>query len=355
MPDFGALYGIHHTNRAGGALWGKNQFNSTFPTALACYMRDHNLGAVYLTVKPDLTTECIDLSIDTLFNTTLPNDKLFFDFETKYEPYQDLVYDTLEKVDLVIRETIENAEGVSRGKFLRALEVKLTVVPDNSTYKKSPADWSPEIVIRPATAKYCALSIATNVPKEKIHEIFFPIGNNVVDWGNLSEAKQILPKAIAAINKLHSEFCHLQQPLIMQPIWRTQGKKPILEDNAFDIFVWSDFALIRVFTDLADKSENFVRYGRAVLRIARYLYEYGRAGAGNIGTIFSTMTYNPQSDKEFSINGSITRKYLSHSRMSAPLVSKDAVKDLILYGGQKNLSPERRLDAYFYFSYKFEE
>jgi HindVP restriction endonuclease len=360
MSNSGALYGINHTNRAGKDLWGKNQFNSAFPTALACYMRDHGHPAVCLTVKPDLTTECTDLSIDKLFNTEIPNNKLFFDFETKYTPYNDLVYGDLDRVDLVIREAIETAHqdgtfSVKRGSFLRALEVKLTVVPDSTTFKSDPAHWAPEIVIRPATAMYCALSMASNAPREEINKIFLPIGSKVMDWGNLVEAKQILPRAIEAINEFQRAFCSRQQPLIMQPIWRTKGKQPIMDDNAFDVFVWSDFALARVFTDLASASDDIVRYGRSVLRLAHYMYEYGRAGAGNISAIFSSMTYNQQSDKEFALNGTITRKYLRHTRMSAPLMSKDIVKNLILHGGEKNLSPERRFDQTIYFTYKFED
>lgn len=360
MTAFGALYGIKHTNRAGAALWGKNQFNSTFPASMACYMRDHNHPAIYLTVKPDLTTECVELPVSQLFNTTLPNDKLFFEFEAKFEPYQPFVYGELERVDLVIREAIETVGqdgtvSAQAGNYLRGLEVKLTVVPDSSTYTGNPATWAPEIVIRPATAKYCALSMASIVPQEEVNRIFLPVGSSVVDWGNSAEALQLLPKAIEALNKFHRSFSHLQQPLIMQPIWRTKGKQPILDDNAFDVFVWSDFALSRVFTDLAAESGDLVRYGRSVLRLTRYLYEFGRAGAGNIGTIFSNMTYNQQSDKEFSLNGGITRKYLRHSRMAAPILSKDIVKNLILHGGEKHLSPERRFDQTIYFTYEFED
>ena len=46
------LYGITNSNRdySDPYYWGKNQFNSSFPIALACYMRDTGLPAVYLSI-----------------------------------------------------------------------------------------------------------------------------------------------------------------------------------------------------------------------------------------------------------------------------------------------------------------
>ncbi len=43
-----SLYGItpSNSNRHGADLWGKNQFNSTFPLALCLYMRDSNIPPV---------------------------------------------------------------------------------------------------------------------------------------------------------------------------------------------------------------------------------------------------------------------------------------------------------------------
>ena len=45
MPS--GLFGIEHTNRADANHWTKNCFNSSFPTALACYMMEHDIPAIY--------------------------------------------------------------------------------------------------------------------------------------------------------------------------------------------------------------------------------------------------------------------------------------------------------------------
>ncbi len=51
------LFGINQSNRdfSKKSSWGKNQFNSSFPAALACYMSCKNLQAVYLTLDHNLT------------------------------------------------------------------------------------------------------------------------------------------------------------------------------------------------------------------------------------------------------------------------------------------------------------
>ena len=61
------LYGISASNRTNMDLWGKNQFNSSFPIALACYMRDHGFKAVYLMLDKKLKVMPIELSFDDLF------------------------------------------------------------------------------------------------------------------------------------------------------------------------------------------------------------------------------------------------------------------------------------------------
>ena len=359
--DYGSLYGLTNTSRQGKDLWGKNQFNSTFPAALACYMRDHNHGAVYVQLAEDLKTECVVIPIDDVFGTNLPNDKLYFDFEARYEPYDKLVDHTLERVDLVIKKATEIEDKklgklVMPGTCLQALEVKLTVIPDNTTCKNPPDKWFPEMVIRPATTMYCAMSIASRVTQDEAKKIFDSVGRDVMAWGNLTEATQLLPKVIEALDKFQDTFRDRQHPLILQPIWRTQGKKPLLDDNAFDIFVWSDYALMRVITDLVKRNpENVSRYARSALRLTRYMFEYCRAGVAHINNIYASMTYNQQSDKEFALNGKITQQYMNHPRMQAPILGKEAVRHIILHGGEEHLSPERRLDQTIYFAYKAEE
>jgi hypothetical protein len=102
-PIAASLYGIRHSNRGARALWGKNQFNSTFPTALACYMRDKGIPAVYLSLGKDLKVAVSEITIDELFNTEKPNDQLRFDFESPFAPYQNYALDGIGGIDLVVK------------------------------------------------------------------------------------------------------------------------------------------------------------------------------------------------------------------------------------------------------------
>ena len=51
-----SLFGIKHSNRdfSDRDAWGKNQFNSSFPTALSAYLADKNLENVYIKLDENL-------------------------------------------------------------------------------------------------------------------------------------------------------------------------------------------------------------------------------------------------------------------------------------------------------------
>jgi HindVP restriction endonuclease len=98
-----SLYGITDSNRTGKHLWGKNEFNSTFPTALACYMQDKGVRAVYLSLRADLRVEATEIAISDLFNSDRPNNEIRFDFETRHEPYQHCAFDDIGGTDLIMR------------------------------------------------------------------------------------------------------------------------------------------------------------------------------------------------------------------------------------------------------------
>ena len=50
------LFGINNSNRdfTRRQSWGKNQFNTSFPAALACYMNNQNVPPVYIRLNEDL-------------------------------------------------------------------------------------------------------------------------------------------------------------------------------------------------------------------------------------------------------------------------------------------------------------
>ena len=80
------------------------------------------------------------------------------------------------------------------------------------------------------------------------------------------------------------------------------------------------------------------------------MYECSRSGKTDQAPIYDEMTFDKQSDKEFAISGARSHRLMTCARLTQPLFHKDEVKNIILGGGQKFLSPERRFDAILYFS-----
>jgi hypothetical protein len=66
------LFGIEHSNRnfSKKESWGKNQFNSSFPVALACYISDKNLENVYLKLDKNLKVIHANITSESLFRIT---------------------------------------------------------------------------------------------------------------------------------------------------------------------------------------------------------------------------------------------------------------------------------------------
>jgi hypothetical protein len=353
MDEQAALYGIKHSNRnfADAYYWGKNQFNSSFPAALACYMRDCGHSAVYIRHVADRKTEVSELPFNKVFGSTLANDNLYFSFEDVHEPFEHFVHDSLKPIDLILK-------TADAKKCIRPLEIKLTVIPDNSTEDRSDENFGAELVIRSPTMRYMAMSMAESCcdHMKDIREMFAPVCATIRHWEVIESMKAKREQIFEALELFIEKFRTLEKPLLMQPIWKTEGKSSLLAEQCLDIFVWSDFALTRVFMDSAgaaeDKTGKITRQQRAALRLARFLFELSSAHDQRVyqEPIYDGMNFNVLNDKEFSISGSKTNQYLRCARLTRPIISKHEIKKIILGGGQKLLSPERRFDAILYFS-----
>lgn len=340
------LFGIVNSNRKSCDFWGKNRFNSSFPAALACWMRHEKINPVYVhTDEGMIITSDTKITFDEVFNSTAENSELRFDFESKYTAYEDYVHDHLESIDLVISE---------KEKGSRALEVKLTVLPDQTTHAKTEEYWGCELVVRPVSVIYAALTIfhSTKDRKNEALAIIQKVALDINDWTNVIEISSNREKILAALELFLDTFCDEQEPLILQPVWKTRGKRPDLAEQAFDIFVWSNMALCRLFINQAKaegSSSGVSRHLRASARLLRCLSELFTVGKIRRSEI-SRMSLGNQTDKEFSASGAITNHYMRHERLTTPRVHRSALTKIILNGGEKLLSPERRFDATIFFT-----
>jgi HindVP restriction endonuclease len=349
-PVLPSLFGISHSNRnfSDAYYWGKNQFNSAFPVALACYMRSRGIPLMYVQYKDEKSTKVSEVGLDQVFGSTLPDSKLYFAFESRFEPFGQFVHDDLPAIDLIVCAATRDAQ-------IKPLEIKLTTLPDNTTEALSEDQYGAELVIRSATTRYMALSMAQSVDaqRKRVREIFEPALAKVRNWDSKSEMLAVAPVVVSALERFLNEFSALQTPLLMQPIWKTVGKSPVLANQCLDIFVWSDFALAHLFLDSARNAatgNTISRQLRAALRLSRFIYERSRTDKVYQAPIYDGMTYDHQNDKEFAISGTKSRTLMTCPRLTQPIIGKDEIKNIILGGGQKYLSPERRFDAILYFS-----
>lgn len=341
------LFGLENSNRKAKNHFGKNQFNSSFPASLAAYMRQTGGKAVYLELDSDLKVVPREISLDEVFGVAA-TDEIFFDFEVKFDSFQKYCVEDLGGIDLVVGKVVAGEKIQTR-----PLEVKLTVIPDNGTHKRSnEANWGSELVIRPATTKYSALSIRDSIEGRQIEaeDIFESVCNSIQDWSNKAEILTKKTELLDSLDRFQSTFLSVQKPLLIQPIWKTKGKSPALDDNCFDLFVWSDFALCRPFLDRSRIDGKVTRFMRSSARLCRVLYELSRARRVKINEIYTNMSFGHQTDKEFALNGKITNPYMKCDRLTTPKYSRSVLGQLLLDGAEKLLSPERRFDASVFFT-----
>ena len=346
------LFGIEHSNRMPEDHWGKNCFNSSFPTAMACYMMKNNIPAIYNKVVSDntgnLKVVSTEIPIQNVFNcNTTDSHELDFHFESIYKNYQNFSFDPIDGIDLVVKNTA--------GEFLAPLEVKLTVLPTDSTSRQPEEKWGCELVIRSATTSYCALGMFDAVKEEalSVREIFENNCASIQNWDNDFEMTHKTPNLSQCLDAFQKRYYFRQKPLLLQAIWKTKGKSPLLADQAFDIVVWSDYAFSRLFIDSSYNIENTMsRPMRATARLARCLWELSKSNKIRLMDIYRQMAFGNQTDKEFAINGAKWRKYVASDRILSPKLSKDVIQEIIAPGYIERLSPERRFDQSLYFSYR---
>lgn len=342
-----SLFGLRNSNRDFNKKesWGKNQFNTSFPAALACYMHYKRLEPAYLVLNSNLQVIHKNTSVADLFHIQPDSNSLYFAFERDYPPYQKLIIGSLPRIDLVIIDLYSN-------ECLQRLEIKLTALPDNSTCEQSEDKYSCEIVVRPDSIIYLALSIIEiyeNRTKE-LAAIMRPACGKITDWVDADEIGQSLADMISVIDNLLQENINKQSPLLVQPVWKTIGKSAKLHNNCLDTFVWSNFAFTRLFVDVAKEelARNTIRISRpmrTVVWLARMLNDFAVKGKVDYVTIIDEISLSTKNDKAFAVSGKVTHPYLSSTILNKPRIAKNEIKNIILGGGQNYLSPERRLDA----------
>jgi len=232
------------------------------------------------------------------------------------------------------------------------LEIKLTVIPDNgtATYKKS--EWAPEIVMRPVSSAHAMMGVAHSLLqkenkalKDRVIQELKPSYNKIQDWNNATELIKHAKALHDALRSVLQISEPLQKPFLVQPIWQTQGQSFVLQEQCFDVFVWSDVSVMGIPVQEYVPGERMTRFLREIARHVRSLLYILLHGDFDYTGIYKQMSYDIQTDRAFAISGKSSIKYLRHTRLSSPVLARSVLSELILNGGESHLKPERRFDA----------
>lgn len=340
------LFGINYSNRnfSQKESWGKNQFNSSFPASLSAFLECQGFENIYLKLNENLETYHSSIITTELYGANPISQDIFYSFESQYLPFQQLVIGDFPRVDLVTLSRRNNFP-------LKGLEVKLTALPDNSTCNLSENEFGCELVVRPDTIVYLACSIATHF-QGNLESLIALIGdgfNAIIDWKEGINILNSVSKISAAIDRIILYILDRQEPLVMQPVWKTQGKSPQLAENCLDVFVWSNLAFAQLFLNVARREltvyRTITRQVRTVVWLFKMLYDFSLTGQINHRIVIDELSYDTKNDKAFSVNGRVTYPYMKGDFLTQPRITKGQIKEIIRGGGQNLLSPERRFDA----------
>lgn len=349
------LFGIKYSNRnfSKADTWGKNQFNSSFPASLMNYLASRNICNVYLKLSSKKEIIHDKISTTEVYGIDYSNENLFFAFESIFTPYEQLLVGKLPRVDLVL----QSRNVVS---CLRALEIKLTALPDNSTCNFKEDEYGCEIVVRPDTIVYLACSIVNNFKSGKEKENLKSILNDnfpyiIEDWSHGKNVTTYLHKIITTLDKINLSLIDKQEPFLVQPVWKTKGKSLKLADNCLDVFVWSNLSFTQLFLNIIKtefKTEKFKisRQVRSIIWLFKMILDFSTNEKIEHQKIIDNLSYNTKNDKAFAVSGRLTHHYMKCDELTNPRIHKNEIKNIILGGGQNLLSPERRFDAIIYSS-----
>ncbi|CRF46163.1 Type II restriction enzyme HgiDI [Helicobacter heilmannii] len=176
----------------------------------------------------------------------------------------------------------------------------------------------------------------------------------IKDWSQESHVLPHIPSMLAFLKGVCTATTieETQTPLLLQPIWKTLAKHAKLAHHCLDIFVWSNAGFLYFLTDLVNCETplSINRAQRAIVWLYKMLYSLSMYHKFDPKDTINRLSYYTKNDKAFAASGTITNPYMRCPRLIKPAITQDAIKEIILGGGQNYLSPERRFDAVLFHS-----
>lgn len=339
-------------------VFGKNIFTNAFPLAVSQYLSIEKQLPI---IQIKAATKTVRVKDTVVVEPTTEHEKVqwseiigcdprnaYFDFEEIFEGYKRYTNGTPNRSDVVV------CENASTKKHLRPLEIKLVVIPTSGTAKKPKREQSCEIVCRPSTIEQLAFSIAHSYGedgKQLMQQTILKSIPNPMDfrWSDEDYMVKHGDKVVAAAKGIIKNGLDNQTPLVLTAVWRTEGQSPILDENAFDAFVWTDLAFLQLFTDSkfvnGGKKPSVSRPGRTLCWLVKSLLDWSLQGTLQFGTHHSNITFGTQTDKAGAFSGTKTSRHMKSTEFTTPRLPRQTVSDLLNDKALSVLLPERRLDA----------
>ena len=338
------LFGQKHSSRdyTKAECWGKNQFNSSFPASLVAYMFSKGVKPIYIKTSSDNSISHSFIDANDLFGINPLSDDAYYNYEAGFAPFEKYYQGEREKIDLVMMNRKTN-------QLLTGLEIKLTALPDNTTKSESESNWGTEIVMRPPTICFLACSICNNYTtlekKERLRS-FLRCVPQINHWEEMNEVIPHYNAILSSLLSISKDLTERQSPLIIQPIWKTEGNKMRLKDNCLDVFVWSNLSIIQMCcSEESSHISRLNRFHRTIIWLYKMLLDYVTYDSFDYKRIIRLQSYNLANDKAFALPGTKSLRFIKSDIIIKPRISKYEIKNIILGGGQDLLSPERRFDA----------
>ena len=353
------LYGLDHASHdfTKADSFGKNVFTNAFPASLAVYMhKEKSLDPGWVEAVSTQGTLGIRHTHKPLPDILgVDPDYAHWSFESPYDGYDIYATGQVNKSDLVVSD-------IRTGREASAFEVKLTVVPTSNTANRDREDQSCELVVRPPSIEQLCFSIAAGYGPCRRHDIGDAIANCLkcpmdYEWNNERYMLEKLPDVVEAAETIAANDIDNQRPFLLDAIWRTEGKSPIFDREAFDVFFWSDIAFMQFFTrtaksQIANGKESIDRPARAVIWLVKSLWDYSTQGSVTFERTHGSVTFGGQTDKAGSFTGNASLSMVKCDDFIHPRVARSEIAKIITPEGVAFLSPERRLDGVLAASYK---
>lgn len=344
------LYGLEHSNKdfETEEAFGKNTFTTAFPVALANYIdREKNLPMNYIVALLDNdnipTTHQTLTKLESLIG--IAPEKAYYAFEDSYAGYDKYATTQANRSDLVVKDN-------DTGKEVSAFEVKLVVVPTSGTANKRREQQLCELVVRPPSIEQLCFSVAASYGIDKqiqIRDIIVDaLGNPIdYDWNNKAFMIRHRENILAAADELIRQGIDKQSPFALMGEWRTQGQDSSFDLRCFDVFFWSNFAFLQLFTQGMRDSESrdISRPERSVIWFIKSMFDYTAQGSITFERTHSQITFDGQTDKAGAFTNNSIAPFVLSDNFIFPRVTADERAGIITDQGVAFLKPERRLDA----------